>query len=203
MAASVLILVGDTGDILPRIVAEAKKLRVGIDLGAIISASARQRIEDYITRAAQHGHQLLTDGRGVVVPGKESGWYVGPTLIEGVTPSDECACDEIFGPVLAIIKVATLDEALAIENHNPYGNAAAIYTTSGGVARYFSERANAGMVGINIGVPVPREPFSFGGWNQSRFGAGDITGMDGVRFWTKVKKITSKWSASAAQNWMS
>jgi malonate-semialdehyde dehydrogenase (acetylating)/methylmalonate-semialdehyde dehydrogenase len=203
MAASVLILVGDTGDILDRIVAEVKKIRVGVDLGAIISNSARQRIEGYIARAEQRGHRLLTDGRHQVIPGKESGWYVGPTLIEGVTPSDECACDEIFGPVLAIIKVATLDEALAIENRSPYGNAAAIYTTSGGVARYFSERANAGMVGINIGVPVPREPFSFGGWNQSRFGVGDITGMDGVRFWTKVKKITSKWSASAAQNWMS
>jgi malonate-semialdehyde dehydrogenase (acetylating)/methylmalonate-semialdehyde dehydrogenase len=115
----------------------------------------------------------------------------------------ECACDEIFGPVLSIIQVNTLDEAIAIENSNPYGNAASIYTTSGAVARYFSERASAGMVGVNIGVPVPREPFSFGGWNDSKFGHGDITGMDGVRFWTKLKKITTKWTASAAQNWMS
>jgi malonate-semialdehyde dehydrogenase (acetylating)/methylmalonate-semialdehyde dehydrogenase len=143
------------------------------------------------------------DGRGATVNGKEAGTYVGPTLIEGVPPGTECACDEIFGPVLSILHTQTLDEAIAIENSNPYGNAASIYTSSGAVARYFSERANAGMVGINIGVPVPREPFSFGGWNDSKFGHGDITGMDGVRFWTKLKKITTKWTASASQNWMS
>jgi malonate-semialdehyde dehydrogenase (acetylating)/methylmalonate-semialdehyde dehydrogenase len=172
-------------------------------MGAIISSAAKNRIEGYISRAEQMGHRILVDGRNVRVAGKENGWYVGPTIIEGVTPSDECACDEIFGPVLSIIWVSTLEEALAIENNNPYGNAASIYTSSGAVARYFSDHASAGMVGVNIGVPVPREPFSFGGWNQSRFGSGDITGMDGVRFWTKLKKITTKWSASAAKNWMS
>lgn len=203
MAASVLILVGDTDNILEQIVAEAKKIRVGEDLGAVISAAAKERIEGYITRAAAAGYWILLDGRGAGVKGKEKGTYVGPTLIEGVPPGAECACDEIFGPVLSIIRVNTLDEALAIENNNPYGNAASIYTNSGAVARYFSERASAGMVGINIGVPVPREPFSFGGWNDSKFGHGDITGMDGVRFWTKLKKITTKWTASASQNWMS
>jgi len=203
MAASVLILVGDTGNILDKIVAEAQNIKAGKDMGAIISSAAKNRIEGYISRAEQMGHRILVDGRNVRVAGKENGWYVGPTIIEGVTPSDECACDEIFGPVLSIIWVSTLEEALAIENNNPYGNAASIYTSSGAVARYFSDHASAGMVGVNIGVPVPREPFSFGGWNQSRFGSGDITGMDGVRFWTKLKKITTKWSASAAKNWMS
>ncbi|MDH4092251.1 MAG: CoA-acylating methylmalonate-semialdehyde dehydrogenase [Cyclobacteriaceae bacterium] len=203
MAASVLILVGDTGDMLDRIINEAKNIKVGSDLGAIISDRAKQRIEGYITRAAQRGHAVPVDGRNTTVVGKENGWYVGPTIIAGVTPSDECACDEIFGPVLSVINVSTLEEALTIENNNPYGNAASIYTTSGAVARHFSEHANAGMVGVNIGVPVPREPFSFGGWNQSRFGAGDITGMDGIRFWTKLKKITTKWSATASKNWMS
>jgi malonate-semialdehyde dehydrogenase (acetylating) / methylmalonate-semialdehyde dehydrogenase len=203
MAASVLILVGDTGNILDRIMEEAKKIKVGQDIGSVISQDAKKRIEAYITRAEAAGYKILVDGRGPVVPGKEAGSYVGPTLIDGVTPGAESACDEIFGPVLSIIRVNSLDEALAIENANPYGNAAAIYTTSGAAARYFSERANAGMVGVNIGVPVPREPFSFGGWNDSRFGHGDITGMDGVRFWTKLKKITTKWAASAAQNWMS
>ncbi|NJM94442.1 MAG: aldehyde dehydrogenase family protein [Cytophagales bacterium] len=113
------------------------------------------------------------------------------------------AQEEIFGPVITVLHVDTLDQALEIENNNPYGNAAAIFTSSGGTARYFAERASAGMVGINVGVPVPREPFSFGGWNLSKFGEGDITGEDGVRFWTKLKKVTTKWSANAAQNWMS
>ena len=203
MAASVLILVGDTGTILDQIVEEAKKIRVGVDLGAVISAAAKERIEGYINRAEAAGYKILLDGRGALVKGKEAGTYIGPTLIEGVPPGAECACDEIFGPVLSIIHTQTLDEAIAIENSNPYGNAASIYTSSGAVARYFSERANAGMVGINIGVPVPREPFSFGGWNDSKFGHGDITGMDSVRFWTKLKKITTKWTASASQNWMS
>lgn len=203
MAASVLILVGDTGNILDQIISEARKIRVGEELGAVISPTAKTRIEGYIDRAEAAGYKILVDGRGASVAGKENGTYVGPTLIEGVPAGAECACDEIFGPVLSIIKVNTLDQAIAIENSNPYGNAASIYTTSGAVARYFSERANAGMVGVNIGVPVPREPFSFGGWNDSKFGHGDITGMDGVRFWTKLKKITTKWTASAAQNWMS
>jgi malonate-semialdehyde dehydrogenase (acetylating)/methylmalonate-semialdehyde dehydrogenase len=203
MAASVLILVGKTDHILNSIVEEAAKIRPGVDMGSVISNTARERIEGYITRAEKAGNIILVDGRGAIVPEKENGSYVGPTLIDGVVPGSESACDEIFGPVLSIIKVNTLDEAIAIENSNPYGNAASIYTTTGSVARYFSERASSGMVGINIGVPVPREPFSFGGWNDSKFGHGDITGMDGVRFWTKLKKITTKWSASAARNWMS
>ncbi|GAB4425144.1 MAG: CoA-acylating methylmalonate-semialdehyde dehydrogenase [Bacteroidia bacterium] len=203
MAASVLIAVGDVDDIIDRIVAEARSLRVGTDIGSVISAAAQARIEGYIDRAEAAGCRILVDGRGASVPGCEQGTYVGPTIIDGVLPGSECACDEIFGPVLSIIRVDTLDEAIAIENSNPYGNAAAIYTTSGGVARYFAGRASAGMIGVNIGVPVPREPFSFGGWNQSRFGHGDITGMDGVRFWTRLQKITTKWTAAAARNWMS
>jgi malonate-semialdehyde dehydrogenase (acetylating) / methylmalonate-semialdehyde dehydrogenase len=203
MAASVLIAVGDTQPIVDRIVEETRKITVGKDIGSVISHAAKARIEGYITRAEEAGYKILVDGRGATVTGKESGAYVGPTIIEGVLPGAECACDEIFGPVLSVIRTNTLDEAIAIENANPYGNAAAIYTTSGAVARYFSERANAGMVGVNIGVPVPREPFSFGGWNDSKFGHGDITGMDGVRFWTKLKKITTKWTAEAAKNWMS
>jgi malonate-semialdehyde dehydrogenase (acetylating)/methylmalonate-semialdehyde dehydrogenase len=172
-------------------------------MGAIISAAAEERIESYIDRAEEAGAKISVDGRGASVAGKEGGCYVGATLIDGVDIGNECACDEIFGPVLTVLHVDTLDEAIAIENANPYGNAAAIYTTSGATARYFEDRASAGMIGINIGVPVPREPFSFGGWNESRFGIGDITGEDGIRFWTKEKKITQKWSASAAQNWMS
>jgi malonate-semialdehyde dehydrogenase (acetylating)/methylmalonate-semialdehyde dehydrogenase len=203
MAASVLILVGDTGNMLDLIVGEAKKLKAGTDIGSVISPAAKERIQGYISRAEKSGCKILVDGRNVIVEGKPHGSYVGATVIDGVMPGSECACDEIFGPVLSVMHVKTLDEAIAIENSSPYGNGASIYTTSGAVARYFSERAGAGMIGINIGVPVPREPFSFGGFNDSRFGAGDITGMDGLRFWTKTRKITSKWSAAAAKNWMS
>lgn len=203
MAASVLITVGDCAAVMEAIVAEMRAVVPGENLGAIISAEAKERIEGYIDRAEAAGAKILVDGRGATVTGKEQGHYVGPTLIDGIDIGSECACDEIFGPVLTVLHVSSLDEALAIENANPYGNAASIYTSSGATARYFEDRASAGMIGINIGVPVPREPFSFGGWNDSAFGAGDITGDDGIRFWTKQKKITQKWSASAAQNWMS
>lgn len=203
MAASVLILVGESGHILERIINEGRKVQAGENMGPVISKHARERIESYIDDAQKAGGNILLDGRGAVVPGKETGTYVNPTIIDGLPPSDKSACDEIFGPVLTVLRVKTLDEALEIENASPYGNAAAIYTTNGGSARYFSDMASAGMIGVNIGVPVPREPFSFGGWNGSRFGYGDITGMDGVRFWTNSKKITTKWTASAAKNWMS
>lgn len=203
MAASVLILVGKCDNILEKIVAEANKINAGINLGSVISESARNRIENYISRAEKDGAGILVDGRYTIVKGKENGTYVNPTIIDGVQPGNECACDEIFGPVLTVLRVNTLDEALKIENSNPYGNAAAIFTTNGGAARYFSDKANAGMIGVNIGVPVPREPFSFGGWNQSRFGYGDITGMEAVRFWTNLKKITQKWTTSSPKNWMS
>ena len=146
---------------------------------------------------------LLVDGRNYVVKGKEHGFYVGPTVIDYVTPDMSVAREEIFGPVISIMRAKDIDEALAIENANPYGNAAAVFTQSGGAARYVIERASAGMIGVNIGVPVPREPFSFGGWNDSKFGVGDLTGKSSIEFWTKLKKTTTKWNAEAKTNWMS
>jgi malonate-semialdehyde dehydrogenase (acetylating)/methylmalonate-semialdehyde dehydrogenase len=113
------------------------------------------------------------------------------------------AREEVFGPVLVIIRARDVDEALRVQNASRYGNAAAVFTESGGVARYVVERASAGMVGVNVGVPVPREPFSFGGWNESRFGVGDITGRGSMEFWTQSKKLTTKWNAEAGSNWMS
>lgn len=202
MAASVLIAVGDCEPILRAIEDEMRANQPGCEVGAIISSTAKHRIEGYISRAADKGVKVRLDGRGVVVPGKESGNYVGPTLIDGISREDESANDEIFGPVLSVLRVKTLDEAIAIENSNPYGNAACIYTTSGATARYFEMKAEAGMIGINIGVPVPRDPFGFGGWNASKFGAGDVTGRDAINFWTKTKKITEKWT-SMSSNWMS
>jgi len=203
MAASVLITVGDCSAVMEAIATEMRKVVAGENMGAIISAAAKERIEGYIDRAEAAGAKITIDGRGTSVADKPGGFYVGPTLIDGVDIGGECACEEIFGPVLTVLHVDTLDQALDIENANPFGNGASIYTSSGATARYFEQRASAGMIGINVGVPVPREPFAFGGWGESKFGAGDITGEDGIRFWTKEKKITQKWSAEASQNWMS
>ena len=159
------------------------------------------------------GHQRVGGGPGAFeaggplprrgrVAGTEGNW-VGPTVLDHVTMDMPASCEEIFGPVLSIVRVRTLDEALAIENRSPYGNAAAIFTTSGAVARYAIARFEAGMCGVNIGVPVPREPFAFGGWNDSKLGHGDMTGWDGLRFWTRPRKVTTKWAVQPDQTWMS
>ena len=203
MAASAMLAVGNVDPIIAQICDEARKIIPGTNLGAVISKAAKQRIEDYITAAERDGAKILVDGRGAVVAGKENGTYVGPTVIDHVTPNMSVATEEIFGPVISIMHTDTLDQAIEIENRNPYGNAAAVFTQSGGAARYVMEHASAGMIGVNIGVPVPREPFSFGGWNESRFGANDITGRSSIEFWTKLKKTTTKWNPEAGVNWMS
>jgi malonate-semialdehyde dehydrogenase (acetylating)/methylmalonate-semialdehyde dehydrogenase len=203
MAASAMLAVGDVNPIIEQICAEARKVVPGVNLGAVISKEAKARIENYITEAESQGAKILVDGRGATVEGKEDGTYVGPTVIDYVTPEMAVAKEEIFGPVISILRTETLDEALKIENANPYGNAASVFTQSGGLARYVMEHASAGMIGVNIGVPVPREPFSFGGWNESRFGANDITGKSSIEFWTKLKKTTTKWNPEAGINWMS
>lgn len=203
MAASAMLAVGEVDHIIKLLCDEARKIIPGVNLGAVISKAAKERIENYITEAEQAGAKILVDGRGAVVEGKENGFYVGPTVIDYVTPEMSVAKEEIFGPVISIMRTETLDEAIKIENANPYGNAASVFTQSGGLARYVMERASAGMIGVNIGVPVPREPFSFGGWNESRFGANDITGKSSIEFWTKLKKTTTKWNPEARINWMS
>lgn len=203
MAASAMLAVGNVNSIIERICDEARKVIPGKNLGAVISKTAKERIEGYITEAERTGAKILVDGRSAVVAGKENGTYVGPTVIDFVTSEMSVAREEIFGPVISIIRTDTLDEAIKIENANPYGNAASVFTQSGGLARYVIERASAGMIGVNIGVPVPREPFSFGGWNESRFGANDITGKSSIEFWTKLKKTTTKWNPEAGVNWMS
>lgn len=203
MAASAMIGVGNVDSIIDKICEEAKKMVPGENLGAVISKESKDRIEKYITEAEQQGAKILVDGRNAKVNGKENGTYVGATVIDNVKPDMAVAREEIFGPVISIMRANTVDEALAIENSNPYGNAAAVFTQNGGVARYVIERASAGMIGVNVGVPVPREPFSFGGWNESKFGVGDITGKSSIEFWTKLKKSTIKWNAEAGVNWMS
>jgi malonate-semialdehyde dehydrogenase (acetylating) / methylmalonate-semialdehyde dehydrogenase len=203
MAASAMVAVGETDHIVQKIVEEAKKMVPGKNLGAVISKESKERIENYITEAEKQGATILLDGRGASVEGKENGTYVGPTVIDHVKPDMAVAREEIFGPVISIIRTKTVDEAIAIENANPYGNAASVFTQNGGVARYIIEKANAGMIGVNVGVPVPREPFSFGGWNESKFGVGDITGKSSIEFWTRLKKSTIKWNPEAGVNWMS
>ena len=203
MAASAMVGVGAIDHIVERICEEARRIVPGRNLGAVISVEAKERIERYITEAEQQGAKILVDGRGATVSGKENGSYVGPTVIDGVKPDMAVAREEIFGPVISIMRVDSLDEALAIENANPYGNAASVFTQNGSYARYVMDRASAGMVGVNVGVPVPREPFSFGGWNESKFGVGDITGKSSIEFWTRLKKSTVKWNPEAGINWMS
>ena len=203
MAASAMVAVGPVDAIIDRICAEARKIVPGQNLGAVIDKTAKDRIERYITEAEQQGAKVLVDGRGYTVAGKEGGTYVGPTVIDYVRPGMAIATEEVFGPVISIMRVDTLDEAMAIENASPYGNAASVFTQNGAFARYVIDRASAGMVGVNVGVPVPREPFSFGGWNESKFGVGDITGKSSIEFWTRLKKSTTKWNPEAGINWMS
>ena len=199
----VMVAVSKTDHIIRAMVDHAKTLIPGKDVGPVITAAARDRINRYITEAEALGAKVLVDGRNPRVAGKENGFFVGPTIIDHVTPDMRIAQEEVFGPVLVIIRAPDVGKAMEIENASPYGNAASVFTESGGVARYVMEHANAGMVGVNVGVPVPREPFSFGGWNDSRFGVGDITGRGSIEFWTQSKKMTTKWNREAGTNWMS
>jgi len=201
MAAANVVAVGEVDHIIEAVVAEARKLVVGKDMGAITSQQAVDRIRSYIDGAEKSGADVVVDGRGAQADA--GGYWLGPTILDRVPPESPAARDEIFGPVLSILRVRSVEEALALENGNPYGNAASVYTTSGEVARYVTERLDAGMIGVNIGVPVPREPFGFGGWNQSKFGHGNITGWDGFRFWTRPRKVTTKWAEQKDWTWMS
>jgi malonate-semialdehyde dehydrogenase (acetylating)/methylmalonate-semialdehyde dehydrogenase len=203
MAASVMVAVSKTDHIIERMAEYARQMVPGRDIGPVISAAARERITSYIDEAEAAGAKVIVDGRRTKVPGREHGYYMGPTIIDHVTPDMRIAQEEVFGPVLVIVRAPNVDSALAIENASPYGNAASIFTESGGVARYVMEHAGAGMVGVNVGVPVPREPFSFGGWGDSKFGVGDITGRGSIEFWTQSKKMTTKWNREAGTNWMS
>ena len=194
MAASVAVGVANIDPIIRQLVKEANQFRLGVDMGTIVSKAAFDRINKYIDEAERMGADILIDGRNVTPPKDyENGYWLGVTILDNVDPSWPCAQEEIFGPVLSIIRTESLEQAMQIENDNIYGNAAAVFTTSGEIAKTISENASAGMIGINIGVPVPREPYSFGGWNESKYGHGDITGKSGVQFWTNLKKVTARW----------
>ncbi len=203
MAASLMVAVGDVEHIIKGVIAKASQVKLGEQMGAVIDKASWDKINGVIERAPKEGAKILLDGRKAKAPkGCSGGTWMGPTIIEA-EPHMECATLEIFGPVITIVKVKTLSEAMEIEKNNPYGNACSVFTTNGQVSRHVSHNATAGMVGINIGVPVPREPFSFGGTKDSKFGQGDITGEGSLDFWTQRKKITTKWSTQEDHNWMS
>ena len=201
MASSLMVAVGDVQHIIDAAVKVAQKMVLGKDMGTIISAESAVRITRYIEAAEKAGAKVLLDGRGQKA--SDGGHWIGPTILDHVTLDMPAGCEEIFGPVLSIVRVPTLDAAIALQHKSLYANGAAIFTTSGAVARYASERLEAGMIGINVGVPVPREPFSFGGFNDSKFGHGDITGWDGFRFWSRPRTVTEKWAAQTDASWMS
>jgi malonate-semialdehyde dehydrogenase (acetylating)/methylmalonate-semialdehyde dehydrogenase len=203
MAASALVAVGDCEPILNKVIEKAKALVCGDTLGPIITKESHQRITDFIANCEKHGAKLRLDGRNVTVKGCEKGYYMAPTIIDNVTPAMDVWKEELFGPVLSIVRAKTLEEAVAVQNQSLYGNGASVYTRRGDLADYAQKHLTAGMIGTNIGVPVPREPFSFGGAKASKFGVGDITGQSSIEFWTQRVKLTTKWSSAARKDWMS
>lgn len=203
MAASVLLAVGDVKEHIAQIVKRASSLELGKTMGAIITAEQVSFLKDAIGRAEKAGAKVLLDGRKAAPPkGMEKGNWIGPTILDAVTPGSEAAAQELFGPILSIVHCKDLSEALEIENSSDYGNACSVFTSSGPLAERVAREASTGMVGINVGVPVPREPFSFGGVNASKFGHGDITGHHSLDFWSNVKKVTVKWEAQKDSSWM-
>lgn len=204
MAASVLLAVGNVDSHIQKIVERAASLKLGQDMGALITKQQRDFLTEAIGRIEKTGAKILLDGRKIKAPvGYENGNWLGPTIIDHVTAGSEAASVELFGPILSIIRCSDLTEAMRIENSIEYGNACSVFTSSGALAERVIREASTGMVGVNIGVPVPREPFSFGGVNTSKFGHGDITGEQSLGLWSNIKKITTKWETQLDSNWMS
>ena len=174
------------------------------NMGAIISTESLARLKKAVAQAGKDGAKVVLDGRNPHAPkGCENGNWLGPTILDQVKPGSHAAIEELFGPVLSIIRCRSLGEAIEVQNSSIYGNAVSVFTQNGGVAEYVTRHGKAGMVGVNIGVPVPREPFSFGGVAASKFGHGDITGIHSLNLWSDVKKITTKWAQQRDANWMS
>ncbi len=200
MAISATVAVGSAADELVAAVSEkARNTKVGpgrdstSEMGPVITAAARDRIVGLIGTGADQGATLAVDGRGVTVPGHENGFYVGPTVIDNVTRDMDVYREEIFGPVLSVVRADSVDEAIALINSNPYGNGTAIFTSSGEAARRFQRGVKVGMIGINVPIPVPMAYYSFGGWKDSLFGDKHIHGPEGVSFYTRAKVVTSRW----------
>jgi malonate-semialdehyde dehydrogenase (acetylating) / methylmalonate-semialdehyde dehydrogenase len=204
MAASVLLAVGDVDKHIDKIMTRAQSLQLGKEMGALISRAQRDFLVEAIGRAEAQGAKVVIDGRKAKAPaGMEDGNWLGPTILDHVKAGSEAQTVELFGPVLSIIRCKDVTEAMKIQNSSEYGNACSVFTNSGAMAERVIREAQAGMVGVNVGVPVPREPFSFGGVAASKFGSGDITGEHSLDFWSDVKKVTVKWEKQNDNNWMS
>jgi malonate-semialdehyde dehydrogenase (acetylating)/methylmalonate-semialdehyde dehydrogenase len=205
MAISAAVAVGGVGDDLRAAVTDkARALKVGpgrapgSEMGPVITSAARDRIVSLIGSAEQQGADLAVDGRGLVVPGYEDGFFVGATVLDRVTTEMDAYREEIFGPVLSVLRSNSVGEAIEVINANPYGNGTAIFTSSGESARRFQRGVKVGMIGINVPIPVPMAYYSFGGWKDSLFGDKHVHGPEGVAFYTRAKVVTSRWPHAAA-----
>jgi malonate-semialdehyde dehydrogenase (acetylating)/methylmalonate-semialdehyde dehydrogenase len=200
MAISVLVAVGDVADrLLPAIRERMQRLKVApglepdAEMGPLVTREHLARVVSYVEQGKAAGAELLEDGRRVQVPGHERGFFLGPCLFDRVTPAMSIYTDEIFGPVLSVVRARTYDEALQIVNTSPYANGVAIFTNDGGAARRFQSEVQAGMVGVNVPIPVPMAYYSFGGWKSSLFGDAHMYGREGVHFYTRGKVVTARW----------
>ena len=199
MAISVLVAVDPVADdLIARIVKRISALTVGdgrrgTDMGPLVTGVHRDKVASYLDAGTAEGATLVVDGRDTSIDGDESGFWLGPTLFDQVTPDMAVYTDEIFGPVLSVVRVATYDDALALVNANPYGNGTAIFTNDGGAARRFQNEVEVGMIGVNVPIPVPVAYYSFGGWKSSLFGDTHAHGTAGVHFYTRGKVVTSRW----------
>lgn len=207
MALSVAVAVGDemADALVSKMKAQMDSLNVGPfsdannDFGPVITKAHQEKVSGYISSAEQQGASIVVDGRNVTVPGHENGFYVGGTLIDRVTPEMTCYLEEIFGPVLLVVRVNTMEEAMQLINDHEYGNGTCIFTRDGEAARYFSDNILVGMVGINVPLPVPVSYHSFGGWKRSLFGDLGAYGPDAVRFYTRRKTITQRWPSAGVR----
>ncbi|MGY0064413.1 CoA-acylating methylmalonate-semialdehyde dehydrogenase [Streptomyces sp. LZ34] len=206
MALSVAVAVGDAADKLVQVLErKAREVKVGpgdapdTDMGPLVTKTAQERVENAVATAATQGATIVVDGRGLKVNGHENGFFTGPSLLDHVTTEMNAYQEELFGPVLAIIRTDTLDEAIELINANPYGNGTALFTASGEAARRFQRNIKVGMIGINVPVPVPMSYYSFGGWKDSLIGDSPIHGPEGIRFYTRPKVVTTRWPQPAQQ----
>ena len=200
MAISAVVAVGTAGDdLIARLKQKAEEITVGpgddaaSDMGPIVTRQARDRIAGYVDRGEQAGATLVVDGRGLVVGGHEEGFFIGPTLFDHVATDMDIYTDEIFGPVLVVLRADSLAQAIELINANPYGNGTAVFTSSGHAARTFQRAVHVGMIGVNVPIPVPMAFYSFGGWKDSLFGDVHVHGAEGIRFYTRAKAITTRW----------
>ncbi len=200
MAISAVVAVGAIGDPLVKLLKDkAERIKVGpgdgegVDMGPLVTSAHRDKVAGYVDTGVAEGARLVLDGRNRKIPGHENGFFLGATLFDQVKPSMKIYKDEIFGPVLVVLRAETLEQAIDLVNANPYGNGTAIFTNSGGAARRFEEQIQVGMVGVNVPIPVPMAFYSFGGWKNSLFGDLHVHGMEGVKFYTRTKVVTTRW----------